>query len=193
MKVLRAVIPLLLLLLVVFLVSTDVATRAPVGADLGSGEFSPTNPPLPAPADIAVTTRDGRSMRLAELKGQPLLVNFWATWCAPCVREMPSLERLAAERGSSLAVLAISVDRRGEAVVGPFIERQAISKLPIYLDSKSELAHAFGVEGIPTTILIDREGREVGRYLGPADWNGAAAHRLLDRLLEKGEQRSAQR
>jgi hypothetical protein len=108
---------------------------------------------------------------------------------------MPSLERLAVERGATLSVMAISEDRRGEEAVGPFLERHALEKLPIYLDSKSDVSHAFSVDAIPSTILIDRSGREVGRFVGPAEWDGPAARRLIDRLLkpELPGQQSAER
>jgi thiol-disulfide isomerase/thioredoxin len=190
MKVVRALI---LMLLLAFSIAADVDSGSRAEG-MGSGEFSPTNPPRPAP-EIAVTARDGTELRLSDLKGRPVLLNLWATWCAPCVREMPSLERLAAERGATLAVLAVSEDRRAEEAVGPFLERHSLKRLPIYLDAKSNVSHAFGVDAIPSTILIDRNGREVGRFLGPAEWDGPAARRLIDRLLkpELPDQQSAQR
>ena len=190
MKVGRALIVLLLL---TFPITADVASDGRAEG-MGMGEFSPTDPPRPAPA-IMVTARDGTVLRLSDLKGKPVLINLWATWCAPCVREMPSLERLAVERGATLNVLAISEDRRGEEIVGPFIERHRFMRLPIYLDSKSDVSHAFGVDALPSTILIDRDGREVGRFVGPAEWDGPAARRLIDRLLkpEVPGQQSAQR
>ena len=178
MKILRAIIPLLVLCLPGL---ADVATSA--SSEPGMPQFSPQNPPRPAP-DFQVATRDGKPIHLADLKGRPVLINLWATWCGPCIAEMPSLDRLAAERaGTPLAVMAVSEDRKGEAAVGPFVDSHDVGKLPIFLDPKSEVAHAFGIEAIPTTILIDRQGREVGRLLGPAAWDGPAARRLIDRLL----------
>jgi len=191
MKIAHALILMMLLSLPL---AADVEADSAAASSMGEGEFSPTDPPLPAP-EVAVTARDGRTVRLAELRGRPVLINLWATWCAPCVREMPSLERLAAERGQSLTVMAISEDRRGEQAVAPFVDRHGLAELPIFLDSKSDVAHAFGVDALPTTILIDSRGREVGRYLGPAAWDGAAARRLIDRLLAPlpPGQKSAQR
>jgi thiol-disulfide isomerase/thioredoxin len=180
MKVARA-LTVLLLLAISVAADVDGDTRAAEG--LGAGEFSRTDPPVLAP-ELAVTARDGTVVHLADLKGKPVLINLWATWCAPCVREMPSLERLAVERAGTLRVLAISEDRRGEDVVGPFLEKNDLKRLPIFLDGKSDASHAFGVDAIPTTILIDRRGREVGRFLGPAEWDGSAARRLIDRLLK---------
>lgn len=178
MKVGRAVILLLILCLPGL---SDVAADA--GSVPGLPEFSPVDPPRPAP-DITVATRDGKALKLSDVRGRPVLINLWATWCVPCVAEMPALERLAAARaGSPLAILAISEDRKGESVVAPFIERHRLVALPIYLDPKGSVSHAFRVEAIPTTILIDRQGREVGRLMGPADWDGTAAKKLIDDLL----------
>lgn len=152
-------------------------------ADPGLPQFSPTTPPLPAP-EVTVRTRSGETVRLADFKGRPVLINFWATWCVPCVSEMPALEALAAERaGTPLVIMAISEDRKGESVVAPFVQKLGLSKLPIYLDPETKALHAFDSDALPTTVLIDREGREVGRVLGAASWDSASARRLIDRLL----------
>jgi len=159
----------------------DVAANG--AADPGLPQFSPTTPPRPAP-DFTVRARSGEAVRLADLKGRPVLINFWATWCVPCVSEMPALEALAAERaGTPLVIIAVSEDRKGESVVAPFVERLGLKKLPIYLDPETKALHAFESDALPTTILIDRRGREVGRLLGAASWDSVAARRLIDRLL----------
>ena len=161
--------------------AADVAANG--AADPGLPQFSPTTPPRPAP-EIAVRSRSGETVRLADLKGRPVLINFWATWCAPCVSEMPALDALAAERdGTPLVIMAISEDRKGESVVAPFIQRLGLGKLPIYLDPETKALHAFESDALPTTVLIDRRGREVGRLLGAASWDSVAARRLIDRLL----------
>jgi len=179
MKVVRSLILLTVLCLPVFSDGGAIAS-----GDRNVPQFSPTVPPSPAP-DIAVTTRAGERLRLADLRGRPVLLNIWATWCAPCVAEMPALENLAAERaGTPLAIMAVSVDRRGESAVAPFLAQHGLEKLPIYLDPKGDVAHAFGIDAIPATILIDREGREVGRLLGAVQWDGGAARELIDRLLQ---------
>jgi thiol-disulfide isomerase/thioredoxin len=178
MKIGRALILLTILCLPVLSVVGAIAA-----ADRDMPQFSPTEPALPAP-DVAVTTREGEPVRLSDFRGRPVLLNIWATWCAPCVAEMPALEALAAERaGTPLAIMAIAEDRRGEAAVGPFVAQHRLKRLRIYLDPKSDVSHAFGVDAIPTTILIDREGREVGRLAGAAEWDGPAARRLIDRVL----------
>ena len=166
--------------------AADVAANG--AADPGMPQFSPTTPPRPAP-DVTVRARTGETVRLADLKGRPVLINFWATWCAPCVSEMPALEALAAERaGTPLVIMAVSEDRKGESVVAPFVQKLGLSKLPIYLDSGSEALRAFESDALPTTVLIDRRGREVGRLLGAASWDSVAARRLIDRLLSPNPQ-----
>ena len=180
MKIARVTIVLLLL---AFSAAADVDGATLAAESMGPGEFSPTDPPVPAP-ELAMLGRDGAVLHLTQLRGKPLVLNLWATWCAPCVREMPSLQRLTVERAGTLAVLAVSEDRRGEAVVGPFIDTHELARLAIYLDTKSDATHVFRVDAIPTTILIDRDGREVGRFLGPAEWDGPAARRLIDKVLK---------
>ena len=161
--------------------AADVAANG--AADPGLPQFSPANPPRPAP-EVALQTRSGETVRLADFTGRPVLINFWATWCVPCVSEMPALEALAAERaGTALVIMAVSEDRKGESVVAPFIQKLGLSKLPIYLDPESKALRAFESDALPTTVLIDRRGREVGRLLGAASWDGVAARHLIDRLL----------
>jgi len=97
---------------------------------------------------------------------------------------MPALDALAAERaGTPLVIMAISEDRKGESVVAPFIRKLGLTKLPIYLDRETKALAAFGSDALPTTVLIDRNGREIGRLMGAASWDSAAARRLIDRLL----------
>jgi len=161
--------------------AADVAASA--GVEPEFPQFSPSIPPRPAP-DLTVKTRAGELVQLGDFRGRPVLLNIWATWCVPCVAEMPSLEALAAERaGTPLAIMAVSVDRKGESVVAPFVQKLKLERLPVYLDPESNAPHAFGVDALPTTILIDRGGREIGRFLGPVPWDGSAARRLIDRLL----------
>ncbi|MBI3709592.1 MAG: TlpA family protein disulfide reductase [Proteobacteria bacterium] len=135
--------------------------------------------PRPVPA-VAFVDPAGGAHALADFHGRVVLLNFWATWCAPCVEEMPSLDRLQAELGDrDLVVLALSVDRGGYAEVGPFLDRLQVAHLARYLDAKSAAMRAFGVRGLPTSVLIDRQGREVGRLEGPADWHAAAIQAFI--------------
>lgn len=145
--------------------------------------FAPAQPPKPAP-EIAFTDMAEKPLTLADFKGKVVLLNYWATWCAPCVEEMPSLERLHARLGGGdFTVLAVSVDRQGLTIVRPFLERIALRQLPIYLDRSGASMRAFGIRGLPTTMLIDREGNEVGRLEGMANWESPAAEALIRHYL----------
>lgn len=137
-------------------------------------KFTALNPPQPAPA-LTFTTRGGAPKTLADFRGRLVLVNFWATWCGPCAEEMPSLDRLQARLGSRLTVLAISEDRRGGDAVDPFLAKLKLADLAVYLDARNSALQAFGLVGLPTSILIDRDGRMVWRVEGGVDWTGAEA------------------
>ncbi len=120
--------------------------------------------------DLGFAGLDGGRVTLSSFRGKPVVLNFWATWCTPCVAELPDLDRLAA---SGVVVLAASTDRAGAAVVAPFLARHGISHAEVVLDRGSEATHAAGVVGFPTTLIIDGQGRLRGRLEGPADWSGA--------------------
>ncbi len=146
--------------------------------------FEETTPPVPVP-DVRFADAGGRPLTLADFRGRVVLLNFWATWCAPCVREMPSLDRLQARLGGpEFEVVALSLDRGGAALVTPFFERLGITHLRQYLDTSSRSSTAFGVRGLPTTVLIDRDGRELGRVSGPAEWDSEAAIAFIGSHLE---------
>ena len=148
--------------------------------------FTFSDPPVPAPS-AAFQTLEGAATSLADFRGQVLLVNFWATWCVPCVKEMPALERLhlaLAEEG--LAVLAISQDRGGAAVVNPFLARLDLQHLPVYLDATGALGRAFALKGLPTTYVIDHDGRVLAGLVGPAEWDSPEALEFLRHYL-RGE------
>jgi thiol-disulfide isomerase/thioredoxin len=146
------------------------------------GEFVPSSPPFPAPA-ISLTDSGGHSVELSELQGKLVLVNLWATWCEPCLREMPSLERLQSRLGERIAVLAVSEDRGGNKAVEPFIAKLGLKSVKIYMDPKSEVGHSFGARGLPTSFLIDREGKVLGRVEGAAEWDSPKILGVLEPLL----------
>ena len=145
------------------------------------GEFVPSQP-SPAPA-VSLVDSSGQTIELADLRGKPVIVNLWATWCEPCLREMPSLERLQSRLGERIAVLAVSEDRGGDKAVEPFVAKLALKSVKIYIDPKSDVGHAFAVRGLPTSVLIDRDGRVLGRVEGAAEWDSPKILGLLEPLL----------
>jgi thiol-disulfide isomerase/thioredoxin len=129
--------------------------------------------------DILFEDGEGRPIRLSAFRGRPVLVNLWATWCGPCVVEMPSLDALAARAGQDLEIVAISQDLDGRQRVGDFFAAHHFRRLEPYLDPRMQLMPALGLDTLPTTILYDAEGREVWRMTGMADWQSARTARLL--------------
>ena len=112
------------------------------------------------------------AMTLQDFRGKFVLLNIWATWCVPCREEMPTLDRLQAKLGGpDFEVVALSIDRGGAFVVSTFYSEIGIRALRIYVDKSNDAQTALGVFGIPVTLLIDREGREIGRKIGPAEWD----------------------
>jgi thiol-disulfide isomerase/thioredoxin len=146
------------------------------------GEFIPVSPPQPAP-EVAFTDAEGRPASLADFAGKPTLVNLWATWCQPCLKEMPSLQRLQAKLAGRLTVAAVSQDRAGGTLVNPFVAEQQLQDLKIYLDPKGDVARAFEVRGLPTSIVLDASGRVVAKVEGPAEWDSDKVVALLAPLL----------
>jgi thiol-disulfide isomerase/thioredoxin len=150
------------------------------------GAFIPESPPQPAPK-VSFADAGGQTFNLADFAGKLVLVNLWATWCAPCRSEMPSLERLQARLGDKIAILAISEDIGGEKAVAPFIARLGLKTVKTFLDPRSEVAQAFKVDGLPTSFLIDRKGRVLGRVEGEANWDSPKMLAIIDPLLSAGE------
>lgn len=129
----------------------------------------------------------GNTRHFADFRGRVLLVNFWATWCAPCIEEMPDLAALQdGMGGEDFTVLAISQDRGGRDVAEPFVrDRLGLPRLPVLYDPNSALGRAMGVKGLPTTFLIDRRGRAVGHYLGAAEWNAPGARAMIRHVIDE--------
>ena len=122
-------------------------------------------------AEFQFEDAGGRFRSLADFHGKIVLLNIWATWCVPCRKEMPTLERLhAALGGPDFEVVALSIDRSMDAI-HKFFAEVGIQKLAIYRDSSAKAPRQLGVVGLPTTLLIDREGLEIGRLIGPAEWD----------------------
>jgi thiol-disulfide isomerase/thioredoxin len=155
------------------------ATTAPQSV----GQFIALDAPLPAP-DLSFTARSGEAKHLADFRGRLVLVNLWATWCVPCVEEMPALDRLQANLGSDLTIIAISEDRRGAEIVDPFLAKTGIKHLAIFLDPKSTALNEFAVQGLPTSFLIDRDGMIRGKLEGAAKWDEAPMLAIWQRYIE---------
>lgn len=121
---------------------------------------------------------------LEAFRGKVVLLNLWATWCIPCREEMPALDRLQAKRGSQdFTVLTVAQDRAGRAKVEAFLAQIGASKLAPYLDPSMKSGRAWGAYGLPTSLLIDRHGREIGRLVGIAEWDQADALKLIDAAI----------
>ena len=131
-----------------------------------------------APA-VTFNDPDGAAMGLGNFAGKPTLVNLWATWCAPCVKELPTLDRLAQAHNGALNVVAISQDDAPHASVVAFLQSNKITHLDSFQDSKMGLSGALGAEVLPTSILFDANGKEVWRYVGDLDWTSVEAAKLL--------------
>ena len=137
--------------------------------------FSALETPRELP-ELRFIDGQGREMTLEEFKGKTILLNIWATWCVPCREEMPALDRLQAKLGGpGFEVVPLSIDREGLPVVKAFYEELGLKALGIYVDQSGKANRQLGAVGIPTTLLVDREGRELGRTLGPAPLGPAAS------------------
>ena len=142
-------------------------------------KFEQSSNPAPAP-ETTFTDESGTELTLRNFRGRVVLVNFWATWCGPCVREMPSLERLHNKlKGPDFSVIALSEDRKGWEKIGPFRDKLNLQDLPLYHDVKSKMMFATKARGLPTTLLIGRDGTELGRLTGPAEWDTDEAVALM--------------
>jgi thiol-disulfide isomerase/thioredoxin len=122
--------------------------------------------------DLRFVDGEGHASSLADFRGRAVLLNIWATWCVPCRKEMPTLDRLQAKLGSpDFQVVALSIDRQGASVIKSFYQELDLKSLGIYVDQSGKAASDLHSPGIPTTLLVDREGREIARKLGPAEWD----------------------
>jgi thiol-disulfide isomerase/thioredoxin len=133
---------------------------------------------------LAFSDAEGRALSLADFRGRVVLLNVWATWCTPCRRELPALDRLQARLGGpDFEVLVLSVDRQGVAAVRPFFEQLGLKALHLYADPSGRTMESLKLVGLPTTLLIDRAGRQRAVMVGPAAWDSAEAVAAIRRLL----------
>jgi thiol-disulfide isomerase/thioredoxin len=171
--------------------SPESAVREPAPAAGASG-----SPELVSPLELSVFDQprvlpelhfvddQGHDLSLADFRGRVVLLNVWATWCVPCRKEMPALDRLQAKLGGNeFQVIPLSVDREGVAAVKRFYQELGLEKLAIYVDPSGKAGRALAVPGVPTTLLIDREGREIARKMGAAEWDAPEMVALVERTM----------
>jgi thiol-disulfide isomerase/thioredoxin len=129
--------------------------------------------------NVKFNAPDGSEVTLANFRGKPVLVNLWATWCGPCVAEMPTLDALAMRQADKLTVLTVSQDMQGKALVDEWWSKQSYKLLEPYLDQENNLGFAFNTGMVPTTVLYDKDGKEIWRVIGGMDWDGPRANTLM--------------
>ncbi|MDI1294442.1 MAG: TlpA disulfide reductase family protein [bacterium] len=134
--------------------------------------------------DFVFQNPDGGDATLQDFAGRPLLVNLWATWCTPCVAEMPTLDTVAATYGArGLAVLTISQDNQGEKAVKPFFAKHKLPHLKGWADPENKFGFSYATGLLPTTVLYDAKGKEMVRVIGSMDWNSPEAKALIDAAM----------
>jgi len=167
--------------------------QAPMGPARTQAELEPLfaalgmhRPAEPTAAfDFTLPDLEGRPVRLRQFHGKLVLLNFWATWCAPCLHEMPSMERLYQTfKQTDFMLLAVSVDRQGTQVAKPYVENLQLT-FPVLVDHTNDLGRQYGVRGLPSTYLIDPNGRLIGAVVGARDWHRAEAKALIAGLLRQ--------
>jgi thiol-disulfide isomerase/thioredoxin len=160
-------------------------TMSPASAPRASSAFNFTAAPTPRPLpELRFTDAVGRKLTLGDFRGRLVLLNLWATWCVPCRKEMPALDRLQARLGGpGFEVVALSIDRKGLSAVQPFYQELGLQALRIYVEQSGEAADELGAPGLPTTLLIDRNGRELSRVVGPAEWDSPPVEAMVRRYL----------
>jgi thiol-disulfide isomerase/thioredoxin len=167
---------------------TAVRQPAPTTGSTGSAsgnplELSVFDQPRALP-EVRFQDDQGRDLTLGDFRGRVVVLNVWATWCVPCRKEMPTLDRLQARLGGKdFLVVALSLDRKGGEAVRGFYQEVGVENLAIYVDPSGKGSHALAIPGVPTTLLIDREGREVARKMGEAEWDGPEMVSLVERTM----------
>ncbi len=150
------------------------------------GDIAWHESPIPAPATIFKNAAD-EDITLADFAGKVLVVNFWATWCAPCIKEMPTLDALQAKLGGpDFEVLVISQDREGASVAEPFMAKNEWSNLALYTEAGNRFGRDANLRGLPTTLIIGKDGNEHGRVEGDTDWNSPEIEEQLRALMGAG-------
>jgi len=164
--------------------TANTALAGPAAEALRDGDmkklmFSADAADVPA---IVLVDGEGAELALSDWQGQWVVLNFWATWCAPCRHEMPSLDRLQAAM-PDIAVLPVATGRNSVEAIAKFYGEAGVTALPVLRDPKSELARNMGVMGLPVTVILNPGGREVARLIGDAEWDSASAQAVLGALV----------
>jgi thiol-disulfide isomerase/thioredoxin len=176
---------------------TAVRQSAPAAGSAGSAsgnqlEVSVFDQPHALP-EVRFQDDQGRDLTLGDFRGRVVVLNVWATWCVPCRKEMPTLDRLQARLGGKdFLVVALSLDRKGVEAVRGFYQEFGVENLAIYVDPSGKGSHALAIPGVPTTLLIDQEGREVARKMGEAVWDGPEMVSLVERTMHGQPARKAE-
>lgn len=159
------------------------SARPPISGSIAKLELKEPRAAIPV---FPFKALDGADASYDAFKGKVVLINFWATWCIPCVKEMPSLNKLATTIGrDKFAVLALSLDGPTRARVAPFIRDKELTALDVYLDDKRVAYGKLDILVLPTSVLVDKRGREVGRLAGEAEWDTPEAIALIRHLLDE--------
>ena len=137
-----------------------------------------------AGSDVAFMSEDGEEMTLADLNGQYTLLNFWATWCAPCRKEMPDLAALQTQLGGEdFQVVTVATGRNPRPAMEAFFDEIGVDNLPLHTDSRQSFSRSMGVLGLPVTLIIDPQGDEIARLQGDADWHSDSAAAIIQALI----------
>ncbi len=165
-------------------VSSPPSSSSP-GAEKSGQSFVMHDTPQIVP-ELSFVDGAGQQLSLADFRGKTILLNVWATWCVPCRKEMPSLDRLQAKLGGpGFEVVPLSIDRDGLPKVRAFYNELGLKAVAIYVDTSGAAAYRLGAVGIPTTLLIDPNGLEAGRLVGPAEWDSPQVMKIIQQQLEE--------
>ncbi len=170
----------------IFILLVSLAFAAGEGVDdlFSKMRINPIKGSKKAP-DFSLKDLAGKKVEIRQFKGKVVFLNFWATWCGPCKEEMPSLEALHQNlKGENFVLLTISVDYEGSKPVDGFINKHRYT-FPVLLDPNGETLDLFEIKGIPTTFIIDKNGKVIGRAIGPRDWKRPEVFSLINLLVKK--------
>jgi len=157
----------------------------PAAADSFTKQFIPTHPPRPVPM-LNFEDSHGRTFSLQDFRGRYILLNLWASWCGPCVHEMPALDALRNKfTYRQFEVVALNEDHDGSSAAGAFYKRHGLQHMPIFIDTSSRVPSLLHVAGLPTTLFIDPRGMEIGRIEGEADWSSPEAVSFVTKWMQK--------